>query len=103
MQLASQSFARCSRLFGALGSESGLKIFVLLGKTKMLCVSQIAREVGLSMSATSHQLRQLEASGLVRSIRKGRTICYLLAGGGVNNKLLDCARRTVGAGAKGRE
>jgi len=103
--MRTQSLNRCSRLFKALGSESGLKIFILLGKARVLSVSQIAREIGLSMSATSHQLRNLEAAGFVTSLRKGRTICYLFTAHGVNTKLLECARRTVhtSGNAKGRE
>jgi len=43
-----------------------------------LCVCDIARRVGLSESAVSHQLRVLRATRLVRSRRAGRQIFYTL-------------------------
>jgi ArsR family transcriptional regulator len=43
-----------------------------------LCVGDLAATVGLSNSATSHQLRLLRSLGLVRTRRAGRTIYYAL-------------------------
>ena len=40
------------------------------------CVNDIADTIGLSHSATSHQLAKLEDKGIVNSYRRGQTICY---------------------------
>jgi DNA-binding transcriptional ArsR family regulator len=45
-------------------------------EAKELCVSDLSKIVGISMSATSQHLRILEMSGLVESERMGQTICY---------------------------
>lgn len=41
------------------------------------CVAEIAKASGISQSATSHQLAYLEAYGVVKSVRMGKTKCYL--------------------------
>jgi ArsR family transcriptional regulator, lead/cadmium/zinc/bismuth-responsive transcriptional repressor len=43
-----------------------------------MCVGDIAATLGLSQSATSHQLRTLRQQGLVRSSRDGRMVYYTL-------------------------
>lgn len=73
---AAASLRKESRIFDALGCESGLKIFRLLSSGKKLCVSEIAKNIGLTLSATSHQLARLESVGLISSTREGRTVCY---------------------------
>lgn len=87
-----QEFKIPSRIFKSLCSESGLRIFTFLGRVKEMCVSDIAREVHLSMSAASHQLKRMEAAGLVESVRTGRTICYVFRKSRVNRDLLACLR-----------
>ena len=42
-----------------------------------LCVHELSERIGLSQSATSHQLAYLEARGIVKSVRTGKTKCYL--------------------------
>ena len=64
------------QVFKALGSESALKIFVLLNRRKKTPVTSIAKSVGLSMSATSHQLSKMEGAGILASERCGKTVCY---------------------------
>lgn len=41
-----------------------------------LCVNEVAGAVGLSQSATSHQLALLEAYGVLIGERTGQTTCY---------------------------
>lgn len=72
------NFKTCAYLFGIVSSESALKILLVLNTRGKVCVSEISRELKLSISATSHQLQKLEASGLVVSERQGRTIYYKL-------------------------
>jgi len=44
-----------------------------------LCVNEIAEMVGISHSATSHQLAKLDAHGIVECYREGQKICYTRA------------------------
>ncbi|MBI2673811.1 MAG: helix-turn-helix transcriptional regulator [Candidatus Zambryskibacteria bacterium] len=41
-----------------------------------MCVHELSEAVGISQSSTSHQLAYLEARGLVKSVRMGKTMCY---------------------------
>ena len=43
-----------------------------------MCVSDIARELGMTQSAMSHQLSTLKLGKLVKSRRDGKTIFYSL-------------------------
>ena len=63
-------------LLKLISSEARMKIVCLLFKHDELCVHEIADSVGLSQSATSHQLAKLEAKNVVDSKRDGQTICY---------------------------
>ncbi|MEX2369149.1 MAG: winged helix-turn-helix domain-containing protein [Candidatus Paceibacterota bacterium] len=50
---------------------------LLLNADEDLCVYEISQAVGISQSAASHQLANLEAHGVVRGVRDGRTKCYV--------------------------
>ena len=50
---------------------------LLLRAKEDLCVHEISEMIGISQSATSHQLAFLEARGVVRCIHMGRTRCYV--------------------------
>lgn len=73
-----------ARFFAALGDPTTLKIIKTLFANNMICVSDISKKTGNSVSAVSHQLRKLRDLGLVASKRDGKMICYFLAEG---NKL----------------
>lgn len=62
--------------FRILGDWNRYRMVKTLIKAKELCVSDLSKIVGISMSATSQHLRILEMSGLVESERMGQTICY---------------------------
>ena len=79
-----------TKVFKVLSCESGVRIFSLLGKRHKVCVSDISRAVGLSMSATSHQLQKMESAGLISSLRSGRTICYEFNESPMSQRLLEC-------------
>jgi DNA-binding transcriptional ArsR family regulator len=64
-------------LFSALADPTRVRIVATLDNREM-CVGDIAATLGLSQSATSHQLRTLREQGLVRSTRKGRMVYYTL-------------------------
>ena len=64
-------------LFGALADPTRIRLIAALERTE-LCVGDLAATVGLTSSATSHQLRLLRSLGLVRTRREGRTVYYAL-------------------------
>ncbi len=66
-----------SKFYSALANPTRLQILLLLRTYKDVCPSDIADILGVSASAVSHQARQLEHLGLVKRVRKGKTICYL--------------------------
>jgi DNA-binding transcriptional ArsR family regulator len=63
--------------FRALGDPMRVRILDALSRAE-LCVCDLARLVGLSESATSHQLRLLRSLRLVRTRRAGRMVYYAL-------------------------
>lgn len=64
--------------FKVLGDSTRVKILsALLSKT--LAAGDIAKALGMSASATSHQLRALKAGRLVKSRRAGRSLEYSVA------------------------
>lgn len=50
---------------------------LLFNVKKDICVNEISEKVGISQSATSHQLAYLEAKGVVKGIRMSKTKCYI--------------------------
>lgn len=60
---------------------------LLLGAKKDFCVHEISEIVGMSQSATSHQLSYLEARGVIESVRMGKTRCYLPTNSALNGKI----------------
>lgn len=66
-----------AELFKIFGDSNRIRILYALSGTE-LCVSDIARILGLSSSAVSHQLRILKASKLVKCRRDGKIIFYML-------------------------
>ncbi|MEX1027198.1 MAG: metalloregulator ArsR/SmtB family transcription factor [Candidatus Paceibacterota bacterium] len=62
-----------------LSSKTRFQILTLLLKSKHdPCVNEIADAIGLSHSATSHQLTRLEDKDVVEAYREGQMICYHL-------------------------
>lgn len=62
-----------------LSSKARFQILALLLKSPHdPCVNDIADTIGLSHSATSHQLAYLEEKGVVEAYRDGQMICYHL-------------------------
>jgi DNA-binding transcriptional ArsR family regulator len=59
-----------------LGDWNRYRMMKTLVEAKELCVSDLSKVVGISMSATSQHLRILEMSKMVESERMGQTICY---------------------------
>jgi len=73
---ASQEELAICDTFRILGDWNRYQMMKTLLEVKELCVSDLSKIVGISMSATSQHLRILEMSRLVESERMGQTICY---------------------------
>lgn len=69
---------RWPEVFGALGDENRFRIFKLLAAHDGLCVSDLAKILGVTIPAVSQQLKNLEASGLAVGKRCGQMMCYEL-------------------------
>lgn len=63
-------------ILGILGDLNRYRIFKILRNYRKICVTDIASILGITVSATSQQLRVLERIGLVRKKRVGQMICY---------------------------
>jgi DNA-binding transcriptional ArsR family regulator len=72
----SQAELALCEAFRILGDWNRYRMMKTLFVAKELCVSDLSKLVGISMSATSQHLRILELSNLVVSERMGQTICY---------------------------
>lgn len=66
------------RLFSAMADPSRLQILHLLAGVDELTVGDITSQVGLSISAVSHQLGLLRDRDLVSARREGRSVYYSL-------------------------
>jgi DNA-binding transcriptional ArsR family regulator len=70
---------RVATLHGALADPSRLKILLALSRGE-LCVCDVSHVIGLSISATSHQLRLLRNLNLVSYRTDGKMAYYSLTG-----------------------
>ncbi|HRR76910.1 MAG: winged helix-turn-helix transcriptional regulator [Ruminococcus sp.] len=69
--------AEAAELLKIFGDPTRLRIISALCRSE-LCVCDIARLLGMTQSAISHQLRVLKQARLVSSRRDGKTIYYSL-------------------------
>lgn len=67
-----------SGFFKIMGDPTRLRILVELLEGS-LCVMHISERVGMSQSATSHQLAILRRANLVRVTRKGKSVVYSIS------------------------
>ena len=75
--LADSTVTALAETFRVLGDSTRVRILDALSQSE-LCVCDIARLLGLSESAVSHQLRLLRGMRLVRPRRAGRMMFYAL-------------------------
>ena len=75
--LSGGSVGALAETFKVLGDATRVRMLDALSRSE-LCVCDIARLLGLSESAVSHQLRLLRGMRLVRPRREGRRIFYTL-------------------------
>ncbi|MFA6512328.1 MAG: metalloregulator ArsR/SmtB family transcription factor [Patescibacteria group bacterium] len=62
--------------FDALADKSRYRIFLLLLENKGLCVTDIAKVLGISVPAASQQFKILEKASVVQRERMGQMTCY---------------------------
>lgn len=73
-----ETLFRLSELFKVFGDGTRIRILYVLFEAEV-CVCDLARLLGMTQSAVSHQLRLLKQARLVKSRRDGKTIFYSLA------------------------
>lgn len=72
-----KEFEELTKLYAALGNITRLKIIFALAKGE-LCVCDIANVLGLSIPATSHQLKYLYERKLLKYRNDGKMVYYSL-------------------------
>jgi DNA-binding transcriptional ArsR family regulator len=80
---------RALALFRAVGHPDRLRVLLALADAGPLCVADLTELCRRSQSAMSHQLRTLRDAGLVRTLRRGKQIFYLLDDGHVAHLIRD--------------
>lgn len=75
--IGSEAVTALAEIFKALGDPTRVRLLDALSHGP-LCVCDLAQIIGLSQSATSHQLRLLRQLRIVRSRRAGRMVFYTL-------------------------
>lgn len=61
-----------------LGDKTRFKLFKLLMLRDEMCVTDIAADLNITVSAVSQHFRNFEMIGLVDKERMGQKICYML-------------------------
>jgi len=75
--LGEEAVTALAGTFRLLGDSTRVRILDALSRSE-LCVCDLARLLGLTQSAVSHQLRLLRGMRLVRPRREGRMVFYIL-------------------------
>lgn len=76
------------RMLRMLSNANRLSIMKLILNAKNdYCVHELSEAIGISQSATSHQLAYLETHGVVKSVRMGKTKCYMPTHSALTKKL----------------
>ncbi|MBQ8653521.1 MAG: helix-turn-helix transcriptional regulator [Clostridia bacterium] len=73
-----ETLQRLSELFKAFADGTRIRILYVLLEAEV-CVCDLARLLGMTQSAVSHQLRLLRQARLIKSRRDGKTVFYSLA------------------------
>ncbi len=67
-----------AKIMRTAGEENRLKILCVIFSNKKICVSDIAKELGLSVAIVSHHLQVMSKEGLLKAARNGKKVCYEL-------------------------
>lgn len=68
-----------AKLMRTAGDESRLKILCVIFKHKKICVSNIAKELDISIAIVSHHLQVMAKEGLLMPRQEGKCTYYQLA------------------------
>lgn len=80
--------------FGALSDPTRVRIITVLSDQE-LCVFDLARLLGLTGSAVSHQLRLLRAQRLVKYRKEGKIAFYSLDDDHIRNLIEECVKHVT--------
>ena len=78
MEINNEEIAKISNLYKILGDKTRLKILFCLLEKKC-CVSEIVKQINLSQSLVSHQLKILRQNNLVSTLKIKNRVYYTLA------------------------
>lgn len=73
-----KALVKCAEEFNIVGDLTRLKICYLLCRHKELSVGEIAKIVGVSISAVSHTLCKLKKANIVKERKDFRNVYYKL-------------------------
>ena len=73
-----ETYDRLAELFKVFGDVTRIRILYVLFEEEV-CVCDLAKLLGMTQSAISHQLKLLKQARLVKNRREGKTIFYSLA------------------------
>ncbi len=73
-----ESLLRLAELFKVFGDGTRVRILYVLFEAEV-CVCDLAKLLGMTQSAVSHQLRILKQAHLIKARRDGKTVFYSLA------------------------
>ena len=65
-------------IIGLIGNDTRIKILYLIQSENRLCVCDLSDILGMTVPATSQQLRKLKDRGIISSEREGTVIYYSL-------------------------
>ncbi len=75
---AEADLLRLADLFKVFGDGTRIRILYVLFEAEV-CVCDLAKLLGMTQSAVSHQLRILKQAQLIKARRDGKTVFYSLA------------------------
>ena len=70
--------ALCTGCFKSLGVPSRMQIYKILKENNKIPVTKIAEIVDLTQPTVSYHLKEMEESGLLKRIKKGKEVFYEL-------------------------
>lgn len=77
--LSREEAAQLTRLFKVFANDSRLRLLHALVREDELCVTDLARAVGMKPQAVSNQLQRLVDRGILRARRQGVNVYYQVA------------------------
>lgn len=75
----STAIVSLARRFALAGDATRLAIMCAMMRRKGACVSELAAASKESVAVVSHHLRALAAGGIVKAVRSGKRVCYMLS------------------------